>query len=1410
MASEAPPDGLDPIPLALEEARLDTEGTLHVRGWALAWRRVQSVEVLLGETSLGFADTMLSRADVGMVHDAYPDAALAGFALTLRVDAPDSDAADFGAPVFGAAQVAVIVTDQAGATRRAELPLAGPGAKAAPQPMLAVLEEARVTELGVLRVRGWAASLSPVEHVRVFLDGEPIGAAEQNLPREDVGAAHPDYPDAARSGFLFQQVLEHDAPAGLPVRVEVAALGGITRELTDVLSVAPVIRRRGRTGAPIQFHCDALSLAADGTLFVRGWALCEGGTERIEIDLGAERLGVADLAQERADVGNAFPHVPGARRAGFRFRGRAAGPLEGEQVVTLTVHSKDGESKSAPLPVLVGGAGGGASSSAFRGSTAGIRCYLDTPQHRDGEFLEPVRGFLSLNGWALSRAGIVSVEVFVDGRSQGEAHRGIRREDLHAAVGEDDALRAGFAMLIPPHALKRGRHDIRVVVRDGAGEVEQIAVTAECEPVVEGPGPWTVRRKLTEAEAALQRAVIAACGVRPHVTVLLPCKRAPATLATELRATLESLRMQAWPDWDVVIATPARTKSPGSLLEGLDDIAARAGVVPVAAATKLATLASRGPRALLVTLMPGDVLGEDALLEIAAEAALSPDADLLYADERRIDPTDGAKRALFKPDFAPELLLAMNYVGRPLAVATELLARIDVTLGESLARGSYDFVLRLTEAAHRVVHISKVLCERGATDDDSPTQEQAALACALERRGVCGTVAGGFSRGTWRIERPTREAPLVSVIMPTAGSRGLVRTAIESIQAHTRYPAIEIVVVDNIPDDAPDADALRGWLDDAADVVVRIEEPFNWSRFNNLATDAAGGDLLLFLNDDIDVREPGWLAALVTQATRPDVGAVGPLLLYPDGTVQHAGMFLSGEIGRHAFRHATGDTAGPFGLARVQREVIAVTGACLLTRRDVFETLGGFDERHDVVNNDLDYCLRVREAGKPVLFVPEARLVHHEMASRAALPDAHDSAGFRTRWADLLARGDPYFNVNLAADAEEYVPEPEPISALHVGHPLIAREAVRRVLAVKVDHIGDFIAAFPALRRLKDIFPNAELTVLAASASAALAGLEPAIDRLLTFDFFHARSQSGRRALSKQEFANLEDMLAPHRFDLALDLRRQPETRVLLQHSGARWLAGFDRDNDMRFLDIAVPWEGDIARTHKRAHVSDALVAFVDVVARACEPDRRMLHLVWASTDAARAQAVQLAGIVVPAGAPLVAIHAGAGAENKQWPAGNFAALIDLLTREEDARVLLLGGPDDAALSEAIRARVSRPGAVASTAGRVALRDLPDLLRGCDLFVGNDSGPKHLAAALGVPTIGIHGGSVDPVEWGPLGPAAVAIRRETTCSPCYLALASDCHRRLACLHGIRVGDVWRVVRGMLALRRARAKEARAC
>jgi hypothetical protein len=343
-------------------------------------------------------------------------------------------------------------------------------------------------------------------------------------------------------------------------------------------------------------------------------------------------------------------------------------------------------------------------------------------------------------------------------------------------------------------------------------------------------------------------------------------------------------------------------------------------------------------------LSAGDQLGVDAFLEMAIAAALHGEADFLYSDERCRNPASGAVEAFFKPQWSPDLMLSTNYVGRVWCAHADLIRSVAAPAESLLGHGEYDLALRCTEAAKAIRHVPAVLCERAAESTDDPEQSKKALERMLARRGIGGEIRTGAVPGTYRLKRALTKPGLVSILIPTCAAQGMIETCLDTLRRVTLYRNYEIICIENI---APKDKKWRGWLRRNADRVISTREGFNWARFSNLAAAAAKGEYLLFLNDDIEFADPEWLDTLLEEAQRPEVGVVGARLLYPDRRVQHAGIFLVAAIGhaRHAFRYAAEDDPGYFGLALTQRNVIAVTGACLLTRRDTFAALGGSTRR---------------------------------------------------------------------------------------------------------------------------------------------------------------------------------------------------------------------------------------------------------------------------------------------------------------------------------------------------------------------------------------------------------------------------------------------------------------------------------
>lgn len=427
----------------------------------------------------------------------------------------------------------------------------------------------------------------------------------------------------------------------------------------------------------------------------------------------------------------------------------------------------------------------------------------------------------------------------------------------------------------------------------------------------------------------------------------------------------------------------------------------------------------------VVLVRSGGELAPHALAHVAAAAA-GVGVDVVYSDEDHRDDDGGRSRPVFKPDWSPELLDSCPYLGHLLAVRATLLDAVGGLCADAAPLpedvDAYDVMLRATERARRIEHVPLVLYHRSGPDSGwfigEPTSPQAgagAIGRALKRRGEEGRVEDGPLPGTFHVRRTLATVPSVSVIVPFRDQPALLRACVDSLSTAPGHERVELVLVDN--DSAePETAALLDRLADRPGVrILSRPGPFNWSAINNEAVAAAAGDVLLFVNNDIEARRPGWMAVMLEHALRPEVGAVGARLVYPDGSTQHVGTVLGlGVVAAHVMPGVPRGDPGYLALGSLTRDVSSVTAACLMCRRDVFERVGGYDERLRVACNDTDFCLKLADAGYRVVFAAQAELVHHESKTRGMTGYYDDYTVFLERWHTRLRAGDPYFSPNLS------------------------------------------------------------------------------------------------------------------------------------------------------------------------------------------------------------------------------------------------------------------------------------------------------------------------------------------------------------------------------------------------------------
>jgi GT2 family glycosyltransferase len=401
--------------------------------------------------------------------------------------------------------------------------------------------------------------------------------------------------------------------------------------------------------------------------------------------------------------------------------------------------------------------------------------------------------------------------------------------------------------------------------------------------------------------------------------------------------------------------------------------------------------------------------------------------DLIYSDEALIDEHDRVTYIKFRPDFSPDFLLSHQYFNHMVAIKRSIVEQIG-GYDEKFPSISYDYdlYLRVVAVTTKIGHIPEVLYRWRRYETSTSHQRKGmvmeqskiALSKAMKMMNIEGSVEDGLRFNFFRVRRKLKDESLSIIIL--SKNVYLLERCLRSIEAKTKYNNYEIIVVAN----NIDTDVAKEYLEQIAAKysnrcrIMHYDKPFNFSEMNNYAASVSKGQHLLFLNDDTEVLEDESIEAMLEHSQREDVGAVGAKLLYPDNTVQHAGvivgLFNSCE---HIHKHSQATDSGYYGSLIAIRNFSAVTAACIMVPRKVFEKVGGFDKELGTVLNDIDLCLRIRKLGYLIVYTPYAVLYHYEHATRKGLLPLHphnEDILFKQRWKDLIIKGDPYYNPNLS------------------------------------------------------------------------------------------------------------------------------------------------------------------------------------------------------------------------------------------------------------------------------------------------------------------------------------------------------------------------------------------------------------
>lgn len=552
-------------------------------------------------------------------------------------------------------------------------------------------------------------------------------------------------------------------------------------------------------------------------------------------------------------------------------------------------------------------------------------------------------------------------------------------------------------------------------------------------------GPWYEEHKASAETLKKQRETRWENPVT--ISIAVPAYRTPKVFLCQL---LDSLKAQSYPYWELCIANASpEDEEMAAVLKNYQAEDSRIKVLELAenagisentnAAFSMATGAYVG------LLDHDDLLAPDCLYEVAVRIR-DEQADMIYTDEDKVTAElDEHYQPHFKPDFSPDLLRSNNYICHFLTVKRELLEAVGGIRKEFDGAQDHDFIFRCSERAEHIAHVPRILYHwrtHKASTADNPASKlyaydagKRAVEGNLERMGLQGKVTHTKDYGFYNVEYQVQGEPLVSILIPNKDQKATLETCIRSIKEKSTYQNYEILIIEN---NSTEEETFAYYKKLSQDPKIRLlrwkQQGFNYSAINNYGAGKAKGEYLLFLNNDIEVQTPDWIQQLLANCQRPEAAICGSKLYYPDHTIQHAGVIVGlGGIAGHAFLNMPGSRTGYLHKASIQLNTSAVTAACMMMKKSVFDELEGFEEKLSVAFNDVDLCLRTVQAGYRIVYNPHVEMTHYESKSRGAEDSPEKVRRFqgeiefmRSRWIDFLKKGDPMYNPNLTLSKWNY------------------------------------------------------------------------------------------------------------------------------------------------------------------------------------------------------------------------------------------------------------------------------------------------------------------------------------------------------------------------------------------------------
>ncbi len=690
--------------------------------------------------------------------------------------------------------------------------------------------------------------------------------------------------------------------------------------------------------------------------------------------------------------------------------------------------------------------------------------YIEEPQINDDKIL--------INGWYVSQGSPVEISALGDeGKPLDFGLKEIYRQDVVVEYPEvtDDAIHgfkieinrtadkkikivlndgqrtAQYQCELSPSKVKKGISKVKTLSKKTVNYLKNNGVMKTVKRAIvktfrideNNYKVWVKKNQTTVEELERQRNI--QFEYTPKISIVVPLYKTPLKYLDEL---IESVKIQTYTNWELCLSDGSgeEVSELSKALQKYEKSDERIKVITNDAPLQISENTNRALQIAqgdyIAFADHDDLLTPDALFECVKALNDNREIDAMYSDEDKIS-MDGKEYfdPHFKTDFNIDLLCSMNYICHLFVVRRAIIDRIGMLRSEYDGAQDYDFVLRSVEIAKCVYHIPKVLyhwrAHKNSTSENPQSKLYAfeagakAVQAHYDRVGIAAKVHQGEYLGLYKTEHILQEQPLISIIIPNKDHIEDLDKCITSIEQKSRYDNYEYIIVENNSEKEETFQYYKDLEKENSKVhVVYWKDEFNYSAINNYGVKFANGEYLLLLNNDTEIINETCLEEMLGYCMHDNVGAVGARLYYSDDTIQHAGVIVGfGGIAGHAFIGLPRNANGYFSRIICAQDLSAVTAACMMVKKSVFEKVGGFDEGLKVAFNDVDLCMKIRQAGYLIVYNPYAELYHYESKSRG-LEDTKEKierfngeiATFAHKWPEILKKGDPYYNPNLSLD----------------------------------------------------------------------------------------------------------------------------------------------------------------------------------------------------------------------------------------------------------------------------------------------------------------------------------------------------------------------------------------------------------